>query len=213
MNYTIESWKEKELDQEFLDILAEQKNLDLYLIGKYNIKSEEPWERYYVLWSALKEAKSLPGNFVQCGVFVGDQAYFMAKVSDKTVYLFDSFEGSSDIGEFDSDYYVENPFKATVEECERTLSTFDNVSINVGRVPANFEKVESISLLYVDVNLYEPTKISLNSLWDKIVDNGMLMVDTHDNVSAGATKAVEEFAALIGKDIQMLPTGIAVITK
>ena len=39
------------------------------------------------------------------------------------------------------------------------------------------------------------------------------MVDTHDNYSTGATKAITEFAASIGKEIQMLPTGIAVITK
>lgn len=213
MNYTIEPWADKQLNQEFLDILAEQATLEIDLIGKEDIKAKEPWERYYVLWTALKEAKDLPGNFVQCGVYMGDQAYFMAKVSDKTVYLFDSFEGAKDLGEFDNEFYVENPFKCTVEDCERTLSQFDNVSINVGPVPANFEKVEQISLLYVDVNLYEPTKISLESLWSKIVDNGILMVDTHDNYSTGATKAVIEFASSVGKKIDLLPTGIAVITK
>jgi hypothetical protein len=213
MNYTIEPWADKQLSQDFLDVLKEQAATDLNLIGKADIKSNEPWERYYVLWSALQETKNLPGNFVQCGVYMGDQAYFMARVSDKTVYLFDSFEGAKDLGEFDNEYYVANPYKCTVEDCEKNLAAFDNVSINVGPVPANFEKVEQISLLYIDVNLYEPTKISLEGLWSKIVDNGMLMVDTHDNYSTGATKAVIEFASSIGKRINLLPTGIAVITK
>jgi O-methyltransferase len=213
MNYTIEPWADKQLEQGFLDILQKQSATDLNLIGKFDIKSRAPWERYYILWNGLEATKNLPGNFVQCGVYMGDQAYFMADVSDKTVYLFDSFEGAENLGEFDNEYYVENPYKCSVEDCAKNLAEFDNVSINVGRVPANFEKVEQISLLYVDVNLYEPTKISLDQLWSKIVDNGILMVDTHDNYSTGATKAVTEFAAAIGKEIQMLPTGIAVITK
>ena len=213
MNYTIEPWADKQLSQDFLDVLKEQAATDLNLIGKFDIKSSAPWERYYILWSGLEATKNLPGNFVQCGVYMGDQAYFMARVSDKTVYLFDSFEGAENLGEFDNEYYVENPYKCSVEDCAKNLAAFDNVSINVGPVPANFEKVEQISFLYVDVNLYEPTKISLDQLWPKIVDNGILMVDTHDNYSTGATKAITEFAAAIGKEIQMLPTGIAVITK
>ena len=213
MNYTIEPWADKQLSQDFLDVLKEQAATDLNLIGKFDIKSSAPWERYYILWSGLEATKNLPGNFVQCGVYMGDQAYFMARVSDKTVYLFDSFEGAENLGEFDNEYYVENPYKCSVEDCEKNLAAFDNVSINVGPVPANFEKVEQISLLYVDVNLYDPTKISIDQLWPKIVDNGILMVYTHDNYSTGATKAITEFAAAIGKEIQMLPTGIAVITK
>ena len=213
MKYTIEQWKDKELDQAFKNILNKKSKNKTSLMNQDNIKSVEPWERHYILWSALEETKNLPGNFVQCGVYLGDQAFFMAEISDKMVYLFDSFEGAVNLGEFDNEFYVKNPFKCSVEECRDTLDIFDNVSINVGPVPENFEKVNQISLLYVDVNLYEPSKISIEELWPKIVDNGILMVDTHDNYSTGASKAITEFASLIGKEIQMLPTGIAVITK
>ena len=213
MNYTIEPWADKQLDQEFLDILADQAKLKLDLLGEYDIKSKEPWERHYVLWTALQEAKSLEGNFVQVGVYKGEQAYFMATQTDKTVYLFDSFKGSINLGKFDNDFYKNNPFMSSIDDCKATLSIFNNIDITPKEVPGGFDKVDEISLLYVDVNLYEPTKISLDELWSKIVDNGILMVDTHDNYSTGATKAVEEFAASIGKEIQMLPTGIAVITK
>ena len=213
MNYTIEPWSDKKLDQEFLDILKEIADLKLNLIGEYDIKSSDPWERYYILWSALKQVQHLPGNFVQCGVFLGEQAFFMAKESAKTIYLFDSFEGATNFVEDDNDYYKKNTFQCSQEECEQTLAQFDNISINAGEVPLNFEKVNEISLLHLDLDLYLPTKISLDSLWSKIVDNGILMIDTHDGVSTGVSKAVTEFAASIGKEIQMLPTGIAVITK
>jgi O-methyltransferase len=213
MNYVVETWIDKVLDQDFLDVVQETADLNLQLLGEYDIKSFDPYERHYILWHGLKQTVDLPGNFVQCGVYSGEQAFFMAKLSDKTVYLFDSFEGATDFEESDNDYYRENPFKVSLESAQATLAQFDNVSLNKGPVPYNFELVDQISLLHIDVDLYRPTKISIDELWPKIVDGGILMVDTHDNVATGATKAVTEFAASIGKEIQMLPAGIAVITK
>ena len=213
MNYTIEPWTEKVLDPEFLNTLQETADLNLGLIGEYPIKSLDPLERFYILWSALKQAKDLPGNFVQCGVYKGEQAFFMADQSDKDIYLFDSFEGATDFEDSDNEFYKESPFKCSVEDCLKTLAKFNNVKLYVGKVPMHFDKVDSISLLHLDLDLYLPTKISLEQLWDKIVDNGILMVDTHDNVSTGVTKAITEFAESIGKEIQMLPAGVAVITK
>lgn len=213
MNYTIEPWATKQLDPAFQNILDEQIALNLNLAAQFGIQTQEPWERHYILWSALQEVKHLPGNFVQCGIYKGEQAFFLAKETDKTVYLFDSFEGSINGGEFDNYFYKNSPFRATIEDCNETLAQFNHVDITSGRVPAGFDKLEQISFLSLDVNLYEPTKISLETLWDKVVDNGIVMVDTHDDYSTGATKAVTEFAASIGKEIQMLPTGIAVLTK
>lgn len=213
MNYETEPWQIKLLDKEFIDIRKEIASLNLDLNANHPIDGSGTFERYYILWEALKQVAHIQGDLVQCGVYKGEQAFFMAKLSDKTVRLFDSFEGATDFDESDNDFYKESPFKCSVEDCEKTLAQFDNVLINVGRVPYGFETVDKISLLYLDLDVYLPTKISLDSLWDKIVDNGILMVDTHDNVSTGVTKAITEFAAAIGREVQMLPTGIAVITK
>jgi O-methyltransferase len=213
MNYTIEPWDTKVLDQEFLATVEEMLALDIDLIGAQSIQGFAPHERYYLLWSALKQAKDLPGNFVQCGVYKGEQAYFMAKETDRIVHLFDSFEGATEFDEFDNDFYKAMPFKCAVEDCEKTLAGFTNVSINVGRVPANFDKVGPISLLHIDLDLHLPTKISLENLWSKIVDNGIVMVDTHDDVATGVTKAITEFAESVGRELQVLPAGVIVITK
>lgn len=201
------------LEPEFLDIVDEMINLNINLIGASSIQGFAPHERYYILWKALQEAKDLDGNFAQCGVYKGEQAYFMAKATDKVVYLFDSFEGATEFDEFDNDFYKTMPFKCAVEDCQNTLAGFTNVSINEGRVPLNFDKVSKISLLHIDLDLHLPTKISLENLWSKIVDNGIVMVDTHDNVATGVTKAITEFAESVGRELQVLPTGVIVITK
>ena len=49
-----------------------------------------------------------------------------------------------------------------------------------------------ISLLNLDVDLYEPTKIILENLFPKVVKGGIIILDDY-NVFAGETKAVKEY--------------------
>ena len=215
MNYTIEPWKDKVLDAEFLEVLNEIVSLNLKLAAttEEHLKAWDPFERYYILLSALKQISSVPGDFVQCGVYKGEEAFYMAKECKTHLHLFDSFEGAKNLGEFDNKYYEENPYKCSVEDAKAVLAQFDNLTINVGPVPANFETVESIAFLHVDVNLYAPTKTTLSELWPKVVSGGMVMIDLHDSYSSGAELAVAEFFTALDLPIQMLPTGIAVVYK
>jgi hypothetical protein len=210
MNYTIEPWADKALDTEFNALVDKQAELLVNIIGRTDSRMFPEWERYYVLWSALKEARPIEGNFVQYGVHNGEQAFFMASLATETVHLFESFEGITTVGEFDNEFYKENTFKPDREIFDKTMSAFENVSLNT---LTEFDKVEKISLLYVDVATYEPTKNALENLFPKIVENGILMVDTHDNYSTGAAKAMQELATSLGKEIQTLPTGILVLTR
>jgi hypothetical protein len=214
MNYTIEPWKDKVLDAEFLEVLNEIISLNLKLAAtpEEYLKQWDPFERYYILWNALKQI-SVDGDFVQCGVYKGEEAFYMAKECKTHLHLFDSFEGAKDLGDLDNKYYEENPYKCSVEEARSVLAQFDNLTINVGSVPANFETVQSIAFLHVDVNLYAPTKITLTELWPKVVSGGMVMVDLHDSYSSGAEIAVNEFFESLGIELQKLPTGIVVAYK
>lgn len=55
-------------------------------------------------------------------------------------------------------------------------------------------------MLYIDVDVYEPTKVILENFWDKIVKGGILMLDDYGTIE-GETKAVDEFFA--GQNIQI----------
>jgi hypothetical protein len=214
MNYTIEPWSTKELNPEFLEVLNEIISLgrDLAAVEETQLKTWDPFERYYILWSALKQI-SVDGDYVQCGVYKGEEAFYIAKECKTTLHLFDSFEGAQDLGGLDNEYYIQNPYKCDVEEAQTVLAQFNNVKINVGKVPANFETVNEIAFLHIDVNLYEPTKITLTELWPKVVSGGMVMVDLHDSYSSGAEVAVQEFFDNLGLAMQKLPTGIVVVYK
>jgi hypothetical protein len=49
-----------------------------------------------------------------------------------------------------------------------------------------------ISLLHIDVDLYEPTKLILERLYDKVTKGGIIILDDY-GAFAGANKAVDDF--------------------
>lgn len=61
-----------------------------------------------------------------------------------------------------------------------------------------------ISLLHIDVDVYQPTKLILDKLFDRVVRGGLIILDDYNTVN-GETNAVDEF--LVGKNevIQKLP--------
>ena len=171
--------------------------------------------RYYSLWHASNKFSHLPADFVQVGVFIGEQAYYMAKGCKTTLHLFDSFEGNSKVTENDNKYYLENDFSyTTLEKCQETLSSFNNIKYWKGWVPDNFDKVAKISLLSIDVDLYEPTKATLECLWDKVIPGGAVMVDMHNGVASGAAMAAKEFfSKVLNTDTTILPSGVLLVIR
>lgn len=184
-----------------------------------NVRHESPHirqkfaERLLVIWLFAKKATPLDGDFVECGVFTGDSAYFMAKNCNTKLHLFDSWEGVTDFTEFDNEFYKEMPFKADMSEAVETLAEFENIEFHNGEVPFDFDKVEKISLLHIDMDNYNPTKTALEGLWNKVIDGGIVMVDFHDSVAAGAEKATRDFFSNLGRELTLFPTGKAVVIK
>lgn len=84
--------------------------------------------------------------------------------------------------------------------------SFDNFSLIKGdiikTIPEFIKNNSSlkISLLHIDVDVYEPSKMILESFWDKVVKGGIVMLDDYGTVE-GETKAVDDFFA--DKNIQI----------
>ena len=49
-----------------------------------------------------------------------------------------------------------------------------------------------IALLHIDVDIYEPTKIILEKLYDKVVEGGIIILDDY-KVFPGERQAVDDF--------------------
>lgn len=178
------------------------------------------------LWSLLNAVRyvineDVPGDFVECGVWRGGSVMAMAsalndlKVTDRRVWLYDTFEGMTDPTEAD----VEAVTGVTAAQmlAETDVADGNNVWCVAGRtdVEANmrttgypFEQFtfvegdvtstllsnapDSISLLRLDTDWYESTRMSLETLYPKLAVGGVCILDDYGHWE-GARKAVDDY--------------------
>jgi hypothetical protein len=177
------------------------------------------YERYYVLWHYSKLMSFLPGDFLECGVYNGSTANIMALNCKTKLHLIDSWEGLSELGLHDNPIYEDTnfgwehyKFHYDLKQTKQNLKKYDNIEYYKGWIPEVLNLDVKISLLHLDLDLYQPTKDSLEYFWDSIVDGGMIICDSHSQVATGALKATKDFFINL-RNIKVLPTGQVIIQK
>ena len=172
------------------------------------------YARLYVLRQIAIQQAKLHANFAECGVYAGMSMYFVQDLCDKRFIGIDSFEGVSEPGEFDTDYFKTVKLEIPIDRAKLILEGCRSPELYAGWIPDVFEKIEPLNYSYVhiDVDLYEPTKDSINYFWPKIVPGGVIICDDYGSYKTiGARKAMDDF---FGKDkILELPTGQGLVWK
>jgi O-methyltransferase len=179
-------------------------------------------ERMYATTMACKHAlaNGINGDFVECGVWRGGNSILAADVfavSDKAVWLFDTFAGMTAPTEHDVDFVGEASVKqftknqkadhnewcyASLEEVRRNFSgcglLTDKVHFMKGDVLETLAKTDAlpdqIAVLRLDTDWYESTKIELEVLFPRLSYGGLLIIDDYGHWG-GARKAVDEYFA------------------
>lgn len=192
---------------------------------------QHEWRVHIAIWCAANAAK-LPGDFVECGVFVGFMSsaildYLEWNTLNKQIYLVDSFEGPS------SHLYNEEEiakgmlinveklralggYSYPMEEVQRNFSEWKNVNFVKGFVPDILNKVpaENVSYLHLDMNCAQPEVEAIEFFWEKMVPGGFILLD--DYAYSGYEiqgKEMDKLAAKMGFVIASLPTGQGLIIK
>ena len=75
-------------------------------------------------------------------------------------------------------------------------NVFSTLSVYLEQFPAT-----RIALLHLDMDVKEPTQYALELLYERVVPNGLIVLDDYSAV-AGATEAVDEFVGARGLTIQ-----------
>jgi len=81
----------------------------------------------------------------------------------------------------------------------KTWGLWDNLNIELVKgwvqntIAPNLDRIEKISILRLDMDIYHPTKYTLDLLWDKISVGGVIIID--DWALDGVRIACEEFFA------------------
>jgi hypothetical protein len=176
-------------------------------------------DRKYTTWNFVKRAASMDGDFAECGVYTGASALFLCEVASqcgKHVHLFDSYEGLSDPGGDDGEYWEVGNMSIPEDIVKKNLDAYQCFTTHKGWIPERFSDVEDkkFSLVHLDVDLYEPTRDSLEFFWSRMVEGGVIVLDDHGFYSCpGARKAGEEFGKKHGVSVVELPTGQGLVIK
>ena len=162
----------------------------------------------------------IDGDFVECGVWRGGnlilcQKYFDLQHIKKKIYGFDTFEGMVEPKEIDIDYRnipaseMYSLFKSDGEKSNLACRSLDEVNNNIiETVPKNNIKLikgkventlleeknlpEKISILRLDTDWYESTKIELEVLYPRLMSGGFLIIEDYGHFK-GFRKAVDEY--------------------
>lgn len=163
---------------------------------------------------------NIEGDIVECGVWRGGSigacilALLKANKTDKKIWLYDTFEGMNKPTDFDldinghlasermekEDIETSNLWaKAELDIVKENVSNFNYPSENINFIKGIVEETllssklpDKISILRLDTDWYESTKIELEILYPKLVSGGVLIIDDYGHWN-GCRKAVDEF--------------------
>ena len=166
-------------------------------------------ERCYALYKAIQYIikAGIKGVFVECGVWRGGSAMIMALTlqqlnAQRTIFLYDTFEGMPQAGEYDIDFKGNPPkrdydwIKVSKEQVYENISKTNYLDFTLieGKVEDTLPKFApyKISLLRLDTDWYESTKHELEYLYPYLEKGGVILIDDYGWWN-GAKKATDEY--------------------
>jgi O-methyltransferase len=150
----------------------------------------------YALYALVRMQASVPGNLAEIGMYRGGSAKIICRMKgNKKFYGFDTFEGLPSVGSEDPGWFHKTQFDANREAVAAYLKNFSDVTLTKGVFPETGSVLdgERLSFVNLDVDLYKGMIDSLNFLWDKMSERGLILI--HDSHLAGVKKALQEFLA------------------
>jgi O-methyltransferase len=160
----------------------------------------------YALYSLVRMQASVPGNMVEIGMYRGGSAGIICHLKgEKKFYGFDTFEGFPGRTETDEKWFREKQYSARQEGVAAYLAKFADVTLTKGIFPQSGAILngQRFSFVNLDVDLYKGIIDSLNFVWEKMSDRGLILI--HDSHLGGVKNAIAEF--LQGHDAMSFDCG------
>lgn len=162
----------------------------------------------------------IEGAIVECGVWRGGSMMAAARtllslgVSDRELWLYDTFDGMSEPGKIDVDLtgaaanhllaeqdrsvahsvWCRSPLEDVRQNLQETGYPQSKTFYVAGKVEETIPGSipDEISLLRLDTDWYESTRHELEHLWPRLVPGGILIIDDYGHWQ-GCRRAVDEF--------------------
>ncbi len=197
------------------------KNFPL-LWEKHKDKTMVPWQAVYAAYTAAQHISQskVPGAIVECGVWRGGCSLIMAEAllvlgdTQRDLYLYDTFAGMTEPTKEDTKTttgtnatakYESRKSGEVVDWCYAPIEEVQNyvnevaypnekIHLVKGRVEDTIgtDDPKKIALLRLDTDWYESTKHTLEYLYPRVAEGGIVIFDDYGKW-AGARKAVEDY--------------------
>lgn len=186
-----------------------------YENGFYATSNPSRFSKFITHLEFFKQTSAIRGEIVEFGIFKGNSFFrwikfrdLLEQTSSRKIIGFDIF-GDFPKANFEDDKKKREAFvnetnggkSISYEEINELLDKQDlnkNLDIIKGDILVTLDKYLSnnphlkISLLHIDVDLYEPTKYILEKLFDRVTKGGIIILDDY-GAFAGTNKAVDDF--------------------
>ncbi len=159
--------------------------------------------RKWMLWQLIRLVENVPGDTAECGVYKGASSWLICaairnhKQFKRVHHLFDSYEGLSEPSSIDGQHWSAGDLSFAEKQVLNTLGAFKRLIIShKGWIPERFDDVKNsfFSFVHVDVDLYQPTKDSIEFFYDRISPGGLFLCDDYGFTTCpGVTRAVDEY--------------------
>ncbi len=232
--FGVHSEKDKAFWAGLAGILTENPHSLLHILAHWPVYTKRILlTRFLAHYELFKMVLDLPGSIVELGVSRGVSFFSFHKFleifcpmdTSRKVFGFDSFEGLTDFTEKDGADHVlsdkqRGGWSAAQSEAEvfglAKLYNDDNVlarercRLIKGRVqdtlPGFLAETPGlrISLLHLDMDLYDPTLYALEQLWDLVVPGGVIVMDEYGLPPwGGEAAAFDEFCRSRGLKVAL----------
>jgi len=189
-------------------------------------------KRFLALYEVYKLALPVKGSIVECGVFRGFGLMAWAKLSamlepenlTRRIYGFDTFQGFPSIQVEDQSSFTDaktgdlcaNSYDELNElireyDRDRFLGHIPKVELVRGDITAKVPEFVAahphlvVSLLYLDADLYDPTKVALKAFLPRMPKGSVLVFDELDNpIWPGETAAALDVVGLSNLQLRRL---------
>ena len=184
-------------------------------------------------YELFKLVADLPGSIAELGVFLGGGFFTWSKLLEtflpgdrgRKVYGFEGFQGYQNFAAQDGksqawverlvgsmkpmEKYMEN--MVTLHNDDNFLRGVERCKIIKGDICETVEEFAKsslgtrLSLLYFDVNLYEPTLAGLRHLYPLVTPGGVVAFNAYGSPPwEGETNAIEEYFSEVGQKVPVM---------
>ena len=147
------------------------------------------------LMLALSAVSKVPGDVAEVGAFRGGSAKLLAWVApQRTLHLFDTFEGLPEPGEKDSKLFCRGQYHASEAKLREYLAGC-NVRIYKGLFPGTASPVvnHSFAFVHLDADLYQSIEDSLEFFYPRMAKGGIILAHDFAPRCEGVYRAFQEF--------------------